>query len=283
MTQVTLRFEGFVQVRLATDPDPCDEPRGVSGWTHAVAGEPDLDRVLVLQDDSSRRVRRSHGPKVGVAVTKVAVDGADQAGHPLIGSRVSLLDEPRFEGRNWIIETDGREPIDPIHLQISRAGFRLRGKDVIEDEAGTRVAFYRATPAQLKRRIPTAEGGPPAAAELFAALGIPDADPSAWRRRRRTALEADLADADPADPVAVPALERRIADLREAGVAESTVGVRMRYRHALNSEVTVSDPDHLLQGSPDTGADWPLEFWVGGWDADAFCMYLRGALVVPVS
>ncbi|MEO7944343.1 MAG: hypothetical protein ABIR34_13160, partial [Marmoricola sp.] len=54
-------------------------------------------------------------------------------GHPRIGSRVSLLDEPRFEGRNLIIETDGREPIDPIHLQISRAGFRLRGKDLIED------------------------------------------------------------------------------------------------------------------------------------------------------
>src|SRR5690606_16465196 len=39
-------FEGWFQVRLATDPDPSDEPRGVSGTTFALAGEPDFDRIV---------------------------------------------------------------------------------------------------------------------------------------------------------------------------------------------------------------------------------------------
>jgi hypothetical protein len=33
---VWLKFGGWFQCRLATDPDPCDEPRGVSGYVHAV-------------------------------------------------------------------------------------------------------------------------------------------------------------------------------------------------------------------------------------------------------
>ena len=46
MSLVVCSFTGWVQVRLATNPDPTDEPRGVSGYTFALPGEPDLDRVL---------------------------------------------------------------------------------------------------------------------------------------------------------------------------------------------------------------------------------------------
>ena len=38
---------GWFQCRLATDPDPYDEPRGVSGYVHAYLGEPTLaDAIL---------------------------------------------------------------------------------------------------------------------------------------------------------------------------------------------------------------------------------------------
>ena len=37
---IKLTFSGWFECRIATDPDPTDEPRGVSGWTAAVAGEP---------------------------------------------------------------------------------------------------------------------------------------------------------------------------------------------------------------------------------------------------
>ena len=44
-----IHFEGGFQCRLATDPDPTRESRGVSGYTYALAGESDLDQVICLQ------------------------------------------------------------------------------------------------------------------------------------------------------------------------------------------------------------------------------------------
>jgi hypothetical protein len=281
VSALTVGFQGFVQVRLPTDPDPCDEPRGVSGWTRAVAGEPDLDRVLVLQDDDLRRVRRSHGPTVGVNVTSVAVDGVTRPGHPLSGGRVELLGDPKFEGRNWIVAADGLEPIDPLHVSVSRGSTKLSKRAVIRDGQGADVPFYLASPDQLKSRTPRVEAGGSATAEIFSALGIPD-NPTAWRARRRAALETELAAAASTDETGMSALDRRIHDLMGAGVAVSTVGVRMRYRLDLDGPGSVHDPAGSLTDVPDVDAPWPVDFWVGGWDADALCMYLRGTLTVPL-
>ena len=68
---IWLKFNGWFQCRLATDPDPTDEPRGVSGYVRAVAGEPDLDRILRLQPPV---VQRSYCPQVGVKVRAVFGD-----------------------------------------------------------------------------------------------------------------------------------------------------------------------------------------------------------------
>lgn len=43
---MSVDFSGWYQVRLATGGDPYNDPRGVSGWQFALAGEPDMDRVL---------------------------------------------------------------------------------------------------------------------------------------------------------------------------------------------------------------------------------------------
>ena len=50
-----INFAGFFQIRLPTDPDPTDEKRGVSGYTFALAGEPDFDRILRLHDPVAPR------------------------------------------------------------------------------------------------------------------------------------------------------------------------------------------------------------------------------------
>jgi hypothetical protein len=62
-----LNFEGYFQMRMATDPDPADEKRGVSGYTFALVGEPDLDAKIHLQSEEwasntpniSRHVKRA--------------------------------------------------------------------------------------------------------------------------------------------------------------------------------------------------------------------------------
>ncbi len=49
MTRLDISFEGFWLCRLATDPDPSDEPRGVSGFTYSVAGESLLEPSIWCQ------------------------------------------------------------------------------------------------------------------------------------------------------------------------------------------------------------------------------------------
>jgi hypothetical protein len=48
-----LDFEGYFMNRLATDPDPTDDPYGTSGYTMAVGGEPILDQKIRLQYDEN--------------------------------------------------------------------------------------------------------------------------------------------------------------------------------------------------------------------------------------
>lgn len=119
-----LRFGGFIECRLATDPDPADEGRGVSGWTFALPGEPDLDRVLRLQPKSA--VQRLLCPEIGVAVLSVEMDGTSQDSHPLLNAPVDFLGDPVFEGRSGLASEDTEEPILPFHIQIGHGHLILR-------------------------------------------------------------------------------------------------------------------------------------------------------------
>ena len=74
-TRLVISCAGWALLRLPTDPDPSDEPRGVSGYTFAFAGEPDLDRILYLQPPANF-APRSQSPPLGVRVTSaVRTDG----------------------------------------------------------------------------------------------------------------------------------------------------------------------------------------------------------------
>ena len=46
---LTIGFEGYFMCRLATDPDPTNETRGMSGYTMALSTEQALDYVIRLQ------------------------------------------------------------------------------------------------------------------------------------------------------------------------------------------------------------------------------------------
>jgi hypothetical protein len=260
---LTLHFEGWLECRLATDPDPTDEPRGVSGWTFAVAGEPDLDRTLRLQPDGA--VNRRYGPPVGVAVRRVSLFGQDVPGHPLLGAPLELLDGPVFEGRNGIAAEDAEEPIVPFHPRIRQGGITLRREhrdprtgDIIQDRP---IGFSR---------VPT---------KVADALGI--ADPRAYRTHRAEQLSDALATAT--DPIERAALTKRLRDI-ERGVgtiAEAALRFALPYRIVLAGPwVEIRDRDSALQGVVET-SEWIADFWVGAWDADALCAYMQGRFELP--
>ena len=122
---LVLEFEGWCSLRLPTDPDPSDEPRGISGYTFAFAGEPDFDRVLNLQPRPGMPIR-SHSPELGVKV-RTASAATAQAWR-CRARAVDLLGGPIIENRNWTLTLPGFEPIVPFHLRVERRRGRARAR-----------------------------------------------------------------------------------------------------------------------------------------------------------
>jgi hypothetical protein len=261
---LTLAFDGWAECRLATDPDPSDEPRGVSGWTFAVAGEPDLDRIIRLQPDHA--VGRPLGPPIGVRVRSVQLSGDTVADHPLVGAAVDLLGDPVFEGRNGIAAEDAQEPILPFILAVRGAsGIRLR-REHRDLQTG-----------ELRQEPPAGLDVSPE--EVAAAIaGVAPAD---FRAARRAALE-ELRDGAQ-DEVARVAVAKRIRDIDDGagGIAEFILGFALRYRILMQGPwVEVHDPENALGGTVNL-SPWIASFWFGAFDADALCTYMKGQLELP--
>jgi hypothetical protein len=272
-----ITFAGWFQCRLATDPDPTDDPRGVSGFTFALAGEPDFDRVIRFHHPVAPR---SHGPQVGVFVTLVSVAGHEVPKHPLLGASVDLLGDAKFESRNYVVRDGSMGPIAPFSLQVTGKEVTLRREDLLYPEDPT-VPLHRVPPPFLARRgalLPM----------MIDRVRIADAtgitDPIAYRKKRQELLQADLQHTD--DPVMQAALAKRIRELdivdpRKLQVI--TLSYYNDYRFDINGPAEVIDPQHLLKGEVDTLQHWPVAFWMGGWDSDALCGYVRGMLTVPLT
>ncbi|HEV3086881.1 MAG TPA: hypothetical protein VGX96_06610 [Candidatus Elarobacter sp.] len=275
MSELEVRFAGWFMCRLATDPDPSDEPRGVSGSTFALGEEPDLDRIVRL-DAAPPGTQRSHGPAIGVRVSTAALNGVPVAA--LAGARLRLNGEPRFENRNFILTLAGREPIVPFDLSIEGDGVALRrGITIDPDRPNAPVASI----SREKLERFGAPGFRTDAAKVLTAAGI--ADPRADRAERRALLLGEHG--RERDPLRRRTLEKRIAELDKALANprdERIVAMRAieEFAFGLNGEAAA----HGLSGAVcDLTAPWPIEFWMGCWDADALSGYMSGTLRVPLT
>lgn len=258
---LTLEFAGWFQCRLATDPDPYDAPRGQSGWTFAMPGEPDLDRQIRFQ---SPIAPRSHAPHVGVAVRAVSINGSLKTGHALLNSPVQLLDGPVFEGRNGAIATSANEPVVPFHIRFEAPGVVLAGRDAID----------LSNPAEVSRRQPLSfQANSP---EVALATGI--SDRVAYRQQRKTLLQADLA--TETDPTRIAALQKRITQLDLGSILINSLGFKLTYQFELRGPNDWIDSSGVLGLAPSPTATWSTDFWMGGWDADALSGYIMGSLNV---
>lgn len=267
---IRVTFSGWFQCRLATDPDPHDERRGVSGYVQAYADEPDLDRIIHWQPPG---FTRAESPPIGISVRSVSVDGQESAQHPLLGAQLSLLDDPKFEGRNGVIADDGEEPIYPFHLRVqASSGIRLQRAPVPADPDFPYREFFASG----------VQGGPDVAREIAAVTGIADLKEH-WQQRL-SSLKAHASEATGSKKVG---LEERIAVLsRWLGVPRSPVGffgVRMVYDYALRSAPAIQGWPKELSPRPAADAEWRAKFWLGGWDADALCGFCSGVLELPTA
>jgi hypothetical protein len=264
---IRIHFAGWFQCRLATDPDPYDERRGVSGYVRAYVDEPDLDRILYWQKPPySRRL----APPVGVTVRQIDINDKEIAQHPLIGARVTLLDDPKFEGRNGVIADDGNEPIYPFVLRIQKRKLVVQRSIVPSNPDSPYEEFLAAG----------VEGGPQVAAEIRAATGIDDLR-AVWRDRLDQLREL----AHSASGAVKAGLSER-TEMLENWLASSQgpagfFGVRMAYDYMLKSPAIVQGWTDPMGDAPSTSEHWQAKFWLGGWDADALCGFCVGMINLP--
>ena len=276
-----LHFEGWWQCRFATDPDPSDDPRGVSGPTFTVPGEPPFDRIVRLQDPIAPRY--PHEDDIGVTVREVRAGKHPLPGHPLVGAAVSLPGDTQFLQRNLIFVTQPFQVfLDPFDLQVAGAGIVLRRAalwDVARPHLRLDDVFLE--PDVVTPRINTIEVQ---SAEVAEATGAMDYE--GYRRRRAADLRAIRERTS--DPTARAALDKRLRALANDATlvgaqlaATQFLGMQASYDFALNGAPHVEDADGRLGGQVGTSQLWQVKFWLGGYDVDSLCGYMRGTLSVP--
>ena len=301
MTKLRIMFEGYWQCRQATDPDPSDEPRGVSGYTFAVGHENDLDQVIHLQREEIPDVdfREPHGREFGVHVTGAEIVGADGAPKSLDaevgrGAKVYLRPSqcnagklPKFELRNEIIfhKLQGIiMPICPFNMEIAGDGWRLRREDPL-DMTDTSLEVWQMVEG-YERRSP--QGFNMVSDEVVKAIGIdptPDYQTafSNYFQRRKQWLELKLAETT--DPVEAEGLKTRIWAIdffSQDRRIESRLGLQAIWDFDIRGEdPNITGAERYFGGEIDTKEFWRTHFWMGGFDGDLMRGYMRGYLEVP--
>ena len=256
---LTISYQGWIQVRLATDPDPFDEPRGISGYVRTLPGEPDFDRIIRLHRPVAPR---THTPPTGVFVNSVVVAGQTLPNHPFIGAEVDWRGGPKFEGRNGIIAEDVLEPVLPFIQRLSGHDWHL--------ERGIGAHY------QHPFRELWGEGAGYTAGQLSDILGT---EPPTFLQQRINSLLAEAKIGR--DDVTAEGIRRRLAFLSTPGV-EGYFRWGMRWRYTLESTADMNGLAAYLPTSPDVDRPWIATFQIGAWDPDALGAYLSGTLQVPL-
>ena len=277
-----LHFEGWWQCRFATDPDPTDDPRGVSGPTFITPGEPVFDRVIRFQNPVAPRWPFTD--RIGVTVRSVTVGGVAQPQSQLVGRPVDLRGDPEFRQRNLVlVDQPFQVLIDPFDLQIGTPDSDMLRRaalwDVTRPELTIEDVFL--DDVLLAPRMNTAAIQ---SAEVAEATGI--LDYAGYRRERLAALTQRRAKVT--EPVEQAALDRRITALDDDALligvrlaSEQFLGMQVTYGFVLDGTPQVVDAQDLLGGTVGTSQSWGLTMWWGGYDVDALVGYVRGTLSVP--
>jgi len=292
---LVLTFGGYFQLRMATDPDPTDDPRGMSGYTFALPGEPDFNGILHFQPDEPGVWERNFGndafaPRVGVTVASATLRGAQAPA--FVGARLSMPNV-RLVERNGVVVRNDFFALDPIEVRCEKDGVVLLARRDELDPARPGLPIVDADSPMLRRRQPRSWAT--LSAQVAAATGL--AQPVteevliANRLHRRSCLIEVLATT--VDPIARAALEVRINeleivrrwwDLSQEGPDGPPID-RRAYTLALQATGWNIDLNGSVLANAvgaDIAARWPIGFWLGGWDGDALSGYIQGTWTIPL-
>lgn len=299
-----INFEGYFRCRIATDPDPTNEERGMSGYTMALVNEAPLDQVIRLQVTNDWLQQNARPPlpdmniRVGVYVRSVMFNGVPYDGaRNVIGAKVYLdgadfpLPGPTFESRN---STDGSDDsfafvVNPFNLRIEQdeTGVKLTATDYLVPTDPNLAMWQITDPSVYGRRLPNcASTGD---IEVSEAINVFDAygyfrdrrryldklirDTSELRAAADSKAECDQIDAQ------IESYKSRIYQLEHWGDRViSKIQTKVGWEFSINGPQQV---EGNLGGKVDTTQSWPVKYWFGGWDGDLLLGYTRGTLTVP--
>jgi hypothetical protein len=260
----------------------------VSGYTFAFGDEPDLDRLIYLQQPTTFETR-SYAPDINVSVFSAfsQEDGKRTQIDQLIGARVNLLDKPMLQNRNWVLTLPGQEPIDPFKLEITAKDIRLYRHAPI-DPNNPDKPIWDIDQELIKKH--GARGMEYEPETIGNATGIWDS--LAVAKKRKEDLEIDLAKLKADNPNALAAIS-----ILEGRIWQLNIGItlKMNRRTAARSFVERfgfpmlgaaqidGDQQKILGGSlaVEKKTPWTINFWIGGWDPDLLCAYMQGSLDIP--
>lgn len=305
-----IHFEGFWQCRLSTDPDPTLEGRGVSGYTNALPGEGDFDRVIRTQlDQIPLAERREPFPpyletlpdgsarQFGVRVTEV--EGAPTpVVDALKGANLRLMQNPRFELRNQIVG-DGinriAPPIVPFDVQIESpdgAAF-LRRSDPL-DPSHPQSEIWQLRPADFAQRVPVTYRH--LSDEVVETIfpnsgGAANSDSTfiAYFNQRKQLLSHWLTKTPAPQALEAAGYRARIRAIdhfaapsgsSDPALIENRLGLQCVWDHAIRGKDALVC--HALAPYVDVDQDWRTRFWMGGWDGDLLIGWVQGYLKVPL-
>jgi hypothetical protein len=299
-----LDYEGYFMCRLATDPDPTNEDRGMSGYTMALAMEDRLDQVIRLQATPDFLVKNGRPPlfdmgiSIGVDVVRVRYDGAPYppAAQALVGAKVWLdgvdppMRGPVFDSRNNITGSDDNMAmvVNPFNLRIQHdaSGARLTAIDYFDPANPGAQLWQIFDPTIYQRRLTACVSENDV--EVAEAIGVYDC--FGYFRDRRRYLEKRIADGlatrDRLDPYARAQLDAELETYRSriyqlelwGDRVSSKLQLKCGWAFDANGPQTAIGP---LGGAVDTSQPWHVKFWFGGWDGDLMIGFMRGTLSVP--
>ena len=304
--KLIIQFGGWILMRIPTDPDPTDEPRGVSGYTFAFGNEINLNREISFQPLPN--FSRSYTFDIGVKVLS-AVRTTGAPNDPVVpigalqGATVDLLKDSngigsRLENRNWTLTPAGFEPIVPFNFFIKGTGITLLRSAPLVDPENPVVQQNKQVwelPETLLQEY-GAVGVLYEPATIGNTTGIWDSVQVA--ADRLTLLENDLKELEKKEKtkkltadedVAKVIIGARIKELKYAVANPQDRRIMARYyverfNFPMYGAATVTgDQQKTLYGkiSSDIKNPWSIGFWIGAWDPDALSAYVLGALEIP--
>src|SRR5919108_47577 len=202
---------------------------------------------------------------------------------PLAGPAVNLLGEPMLENRNWNLTLPGFEPIVPFHLQITGGGVTIERDAPLNPQDPDQPVWQTPQELLLAQGARGMEFEP---ATIGEATGIWDSLKVVTERLRALQRELEHLKAHKGDPTAIVALEGRIAELEFAVANPTDRRVMARYfverfGFPMTGQASVAVDGNPLGGTLDTTSPWAVSFWLGAWDPDVLCLFMKGALEVP--